>query len=94
MHSRRSMSLLNDGRERERTIADARCHAHRHATSYHAPLFLAQAKGYFQDEGVKLAILEPNDPSDVTELIGRGSADMGAKGEALSPPSSRRRNLC
>ncbi|TNY18442.1 NMT1/THI5 like-domain-containing protein [Rhodotorula diobovata] len=50
-----------------------------HATSYHAPLFLAQAKGYFQDEGVKVAILEPNDPSDVTELIGRGSADMGAK---------------
>lgn len=36
---------------------------HRHATPYHAPLYLAQSKGYFKDEGVKVAILEPNDPS-------------------------------
>jgi len=35
----------------------------RHATPYHAPLYLAQAKGLFKDEGVKVAILEPNDPS-------------------------------
>ncbi|GAA5853770.1 hypothetical protein JCM9279_001662 [Rhodotorula babjevae] len=50
-----------------------------HATPYHAPLFLAQHHGFFKDEGVKVAILEPNDASDVTELIGRGSADMGCK---------------
>ncbi|ORY40072.1 NMT1/THI5 like-domain-containing protein [Leucosporidium creatinivorum] len=50
-----------------------------HATPYHAPLFLAQSKGYFAEEGIKVAILEPNDPSDVTELIGSGAIDMGAK---------------
>ncbi|EPQ26436.1 uncharacterized protein PFL1_06084 [Pseudozyma flocculosa PF-1] len=50
-----------------------------HATPYHAPLFLAQSKGYFADEGIKVAILEPNDPSDVTEIIGSGKADMGCK---------------
>ncbi|GAA5902235.1 uncharacterized protein JCM6883_001340 [Sporobolomyces salmoneus] len=50
-----------------------------HATPYHAPVFLAQAKGYFADEGIKVAILEPNDPSDVTEIIGSGKADLGAK---------------
>ncbi|KJZ76882.1 Protein NMT1-like protein [Hirsutella minnesotensis 3608] len=50
-----------------------------HATPYHAPLFLAQAKGFFADEGVKVAILEPNDPSDVTEIIGSGKVDMGFK---------------
>ncbi|BGP20628.1 hypothetical protein JCM10213_007164 [Rhodosporidiobolus nylandii] len=50
-----------------------------HATPYHAPIFLAQSKGYFADEGIKVAILEPTDPSDVTELVGRGTADMGAK---------------
>lgn len=50
-----------------------------HATPYHAPLFLAQSKGYFKDEGLKVALLEPNDPSDVTEIIGSGKVDMGLK---------------
>jgi len=36
---------------------------HRHATPYHAPVYLAQAKGFFADEGLKIALLEPNDPS-------------------------------
>ena len=51
----------------------------RHATPYHAPLYLAHAKGYFQEEGLKVALLEPNDPSDVTEIIGSGKVDMGYK---------------
>ncbi|KAF1825321.1 pyrimidine precursor biosynthesis enzyme THI11 [Dissoconium aciculare CBS 342.82] len=50
-----------------------------HATPYHAPLYLAQARGYFQDEGIKVAILEPNDPSDVTEIIGTQKVDLGYK---------------
>ncbi|QDS69618.1 glycylpeptide N-tetradecanoyltransferase [Venturia effusa] len=50
-----------------------------HATPYHAPVYLAQAKGYFSDEGIKVALLEPNDPSDVTEIIGTGKVDMGLK---------------
>lgn len=50
-----------------------------HATPYHAPIFLAHHKGFFQEEGIKVAILEPNDPSDVTEIIGSGKVDMGAK---------------
>lgn len=51
----------------------------RHATPYHAPLYLAQAKGFFKDEDLKVALLEPNDPSDVTEIIGSGKVDMGFK---------------
>ncbi|KAK5073421.1 Glycylpeptide N-tetradecanoyltransferase [Exophiala xenobiotica] len=50
-----------------------------HATPYHAPVYLAQSKGYFADEGVKVALLEPNDPSDVTEIIGSGKVDLGFK---------------
>ncbi|KAK4963454.1 Glycylpeptide N-tetradecanoyltransferase [Elasticomyces elasticus] len=50
-----------------------------HATPYHAPLYLAQAKGYFGDEGIKVALLEPNDPSDVTEIVGTGKVDLGFK---------------
>lgn len=48
-------------------------------TPYHAPIFLAQQKGYFKEEGVDVAILEPSNPSDVTELIGSGKVDMGLK---------------
>ncbi|KAL5420194.1 glycylpeptide N-tetradecanoyltransferase [Paraphaeosphaeria minitans] len=50
-----------------------------HATPYHAPLYLAQSKGYFKDEGIQVALLEPNDPSDVTEIIGTGKVDLGFK---------------
>lgn len=50
-----------------------------HAIPYHAPLYLAQSKGYFKDEGIKVAIMEPNDPSDVTEIIGSGKVDLGFK---------------
>ncbi|KAI8848174.1 NMT1/THI5 like-domain-containing protein [Chytridium lagenaria] len=49
------------------------------ANPYHAPIFLAQKLGYFEEEGVKIAILEPSDPSDVTEIIGSGKVDMGCK---------------
>ncbi|KAI9745853.1 MAG: glycylpeptide N-tetradecanoyltransferase [Claussenomyces sp. TS43310] len=50
-----------------------------HATPYHAPVYLAQKKGYFAEEGIKVALLEPNDPSDVTEIIGSGKVDLGFK---------------
>lgn len=50
-----------------------------HATAYHAPVYLAQSKGYFAEQGIKVALLEPNDPSDVTEIVGSGKVDMGFK---------------
>ncbi|KAG0162075.1 glycylpeptide N-tetradecanoyltransferase [Apophysomyces sp. BC1034] len=50
-----------------------------HATPYHLPLFLAEKLNYFGDEGIKVAILEPNNPSDVTEIIGSGKVDLGYK---------------
>ncbi|CAI4301627.1 CQI_4a_G0006690.mRNA.1.CDS.1 [Saccharomyces cerevisiae] len=48
-------------------------------TPYHIPIFLAQTKGYFKEQGLDIAILEPTNPSDVTELIGSGKVDMGLK---------------
>jgi pyrimidine precursor biosynthesis enzyme len=49
------------------------------AIPYHAPIYLAQSMGFFAEEGIKVAILEPTDPSDVTEMIGAGKADLGLK---------------
>lgn len=49
------------------------------ATPYHIPIYIAQLKGYFKEQGVDISILEPSNPSDVTELIGSGKVDMGLK---------------
>ncbi|AET39083.1 NMT1/THI5 family protein Ecym_3622 [Eremothecium cymbalariae DBVPG len=46
---------------------------------YHIPIYLASTKGYFKEQGLDIAILEPTNPSDVTELIGSGKVDMGLK---------------
>lgn len=50
-----------------------------YANPYHTPIFLAHALGFYQDEGIKLSILEPTDPSDVTEMVGLGRVDFGVK---------------
>lgn len=50
-----------------------------YANPYHTPLFVAKALNYFSDVGIQLAILEPNDPSDVTEIVGLGTVDFGVK---------------
>lgn len=50
-----------------------------YANPYHTPIFVAHALGYYQQLGIKLAILEPNDPSDVTEIVGLGHVDFGVK---------------
>ncbi|CAH01902.1 NMT1/THI5 family protein [Kluyveromyces lactis] len=49
------------------------------AAPYHVPVYLASMKGYFKEQGIDVAILEPSNPSDVTELIGSGKVDMGLK---------------
>src|SRR5919197_1883342 len=50
-----------------------------YANPYHAPIFVAKELSYFEQEDINLALLEPTDPSDVTELVGTGRADMGLK---------------
>lgn len=46
---------------------------------YHAPVFVAKELGYFEQGGINLSVLELTDPSDVTELVDTGRADMGLK---------------
>jgi ABC-type nitrate/sulfonate/bicarbonate transport system substrate-binding protein len=50
-----------------------------YANPYHTPIFAAKALGFYQDAGIKLAILETTDPSDVTEIVGLGNVDFGLK---------------
>ena len=35
-------------------------------------MYLAKAKGFFAEQGISVALLSPQDPSDVTEIIGSG----------------------
>lgn len=50
-----------------------------YANPYHAPIFVAKALGFYQNENIQLAILEPTDPSDVTEIVGLGDVSIGIK---------------
>lgn len=50
-----------------------------YANPYHTPIFVAKQLGFYQEEGINLAILETTDPSDVTEIVGVGSVDIGLK---------------
>lgn len=50
-----------------------------YANPYHVPIFVGKALGFYEDEGIELALLEPNDPSDVTEIVGLGNVDFGLK---------------
>lgn len=50
-----------------------------YANPYHAPILVAKALGFYEQEQINLAILEPSDPSDVTELVGLGTVDFGVK---------------
>jgi ABC-type nitrate/sulfonate/bicarbonate transport system substrate-binding protein len=50
-----------------------------YANPYHTPIFVAKALGYYSDVDILLAILETTDPSDVTEIVGLGTVDIGLK---------------
>ena len=50
-----------------------------YANPYHTPLFVGKELGFYEEEGLQLALLEPNDPSDVTEIVGLGEVDFGLK---------------
>lgn len=50
-----------------------------YANPYHAPIFVAQALGFYKEAGLNLAILQPTDPSDVTKIVGHNNVDIGLK---------------
>ena len=63
-----------------------------YANPYHVPLFVAKQRGYYEEAGIKLAILEPSDPSDVTEIAALGSVDFALKA-TIHTIAARKRNL-
>ncbi|MFC5387095.1 ABC transporter substrate-binding protein [Aquamicrobium segne] len=42
----------------------------------HAPIILAQEKGYFTDQGLKVEIIAPADPTDPPKQVAAGKADL------------------
>ncbi len=49
------------------------------ATAYHAPVIVGQHLGYYTDEGIDLAIVQPLNPSDVTRIVGYDHISIGLK---------------
>ena len=45
--------------------------------SNHVGLFIAQEKGYFEEEGLEVNMYTPVDPSTVLQTVGAGSDDFG-----------------
>lgn len=41
----------------------------------HAPIIVAQQKGFFKDEGLEVEVVAPADPSDPPKLVAAGKAD-------------------
>lgn len=41
----------------------------------HAPIIVAQEKGFFKDEGLEVEVIAPADPSDPPKLVAAGKAD-------------------
>lgn len=50
-----------------------------YANPYHTPIFVAKQLGFYKEQAINLSIIQPTDPSDVTELVGQGSIDLGLK---------------
>ncbi len=42
----------------------------------HAPLFVAQEKGYFKEQGLDVEIIAPSNPNDPPKLVAAGKADI------------------
>lgn len=42
----------------------------------HAPLVIAQEKGFFKEQGIELELIEPADPSMPPKLVAAGKADL------------------
>ena len=43
----------------------------------HAGLYIAQARGYFSDEGLEVEMYTPSDPSTVNQTVAAGADDFG-----------------
>ena len=42
----------------------------------HAPLFVAQERGYFKDRGLEVEFIAPSNPNDPPKLVAAGKADL------------------
>ncbi|MCD6056465.1 MAG: putative thiamine biosynthesis protein [Gammaproteobacteria bacterium] len=43
----------------------------------HAPLVIAEEKGFFKENGIAVKLINPADPSDAEKLVAAGKADIG-----------------
>lgn len=43
----------------------------------HAPIIIAQEKGFFAEQGLEVTVIPPADPADPPKLVAAGKADIG-----------------
>ena len=61
----------------DRPITEIRLALDWYPNANHAGIFIAQEKNYFLEEGLKVEIYTPSDPSTVLQTVGAGSDEFG-----------------
>ena len=72
-----SVALISMACSTEEEAAPVKLALDWYPNANHLGLFIAQQKGYFEEEGLEVTMYTPSDPSTVLQTVASGSDDFG-----------------